>query len=255
MKIEKLAVQLHTVKPFMQTEKDVEESFKKLKDLGYDQAQTAKIFIPYERFGELAEKAGIEIIGTHDDFQLMCDDFEASLLRHKALGTYNMGVGAYNFGNFTLEEVRAFAEKGNMVGWKLKTYGGKFTFHNHHREFIRMDDGRVVMEGLLEYMNPETTSIVLDTYWVQYAGGDVAGWIKKMKGRIDILHLKDMIISKEDRLPHYAEVGCGNLNWDAIMNAAQESGVKYYAVEQDICEDDPFECLRRSSEFIHKNFM
>ncbi len=254
MKIEKLAVQLHTVKPFMQTEKDVEESFKKIKALGYDQAQTAKMFIPYETFGELADKAGIEIIGTHDDFELMCTDFDAALERHKALGTYNMGLGAKKFKE-DLPELLEFTKKANMVGEKLKPYGGKFTYHNHHFDFLKLKDGRLILDALLENMNSDTTSIVLDTYWVQYSGGDVAHWIKKLKGRIDILHLKDMIVGEEDLLPHFAEVGNGNLNWDSIIEAATESGVKYFAVEQDICPNDPFESLRMSSEFMHKYYM
>ena len=40
-----------------------------------------------------------------------------------------------------------------------------------------------------------------------------------------------------------AEVGEGNLNWPAILNACRESGVAWYAVEQDICQRDPFDSL------------
>lgn len=184
----------------------------------------------------------------------MYTDFNAALERHKALGTYNMGLGAKRFKE-GLPQLLEFAKQANTVGEKLKPYGGKFTYHNHHYDFLKLSDGRIVLDALLENMNPETTSIVLDTYWVQYSGGDVAYWIKKLKGRIDILHLKDMIVGEDDLLSHYAEVGNGNLNWDGIMQAAGESGVKYYAVEQDICPGDPFESLKISSEFIHKHYM
>jgi hypothetical protein len=40
-----------------------------------------------------------------------------------------------------------------------------------------------------------------------------------------------------------AEVGAGNLNWEAILQACQEAGVEWYAVEQDICQHDPFDSL------------
>ena len=43
MKIEKLGVQLFTVRDFMNTEKEIAETFKKLKILGYDQAQNGRL--------------------------------------------------------------------------------------------------------------------------------------------------------------------------------------------------------------------
>ena len=42
----------------------------------------------------------------------------------------------------------------------------------------------------------------------------------------------------------YAEVGEGNLNWPAILNACIYAGVEWYIIEQDSCyERDPFESL------------
>ena len=40
-----------------------------------------------------------------------------------------------------------------------------------------------------------------------------------------------------------AEVGEGNMNFPAILDACKEIGVEWYAVEQDICQRDPFESL------------
>ena len=80
--IKTIGVQLYTVRDFMKTEEDIRETFKRLKNLGYDQAQPADIArsgISYEVFGELAKEAGIEIVGTHDDFDVMCNDFDKAL--------------------------------------------------------------------------------------------------------------------------------------------------------------------------------
>ena len=41
----------------------------------------------------------------------------------------------------------------------------------------------------------------------------------------------------------YAEVGEGNLEWPAILDACREAGVEWYIVEQDTCQRDPFESL------------
>ena len=40
-----------------------------------------------------------------------------------------------------------------------------------------------------------------------------------------------------------AEVGEGNMNWVGILAACKAIGVEWYAIEQDICQRDPFESL------------
>ena len=250
--IQKLGVQLYTIRDFMNTPEEIRNSFKKLKSLGYDQAQTAGCKIPYDEFGKIAQEEGIEIVGTHDDFQMMCNDFEQSLRNHQLLHTKNMGIGG--FGVETVEKNIDFIEKANKVGEQAAKHGMKFTFHNHHREFIRFkENGKTTMDMLAEGLNPDTISFVLDTHWVQRGGGDVRHWIEKLSGRIDILHLKDFAITPDG--PIYTEIGNGNLYWEGIFEQAEKSGVSYYVVEQDTCPGDPFDSLKISSDYIHKNFM
>lgn len=252
MKIEKIGVQLWTVRDFMNSADEIGETFKKIKALGYDQVQTAGCQIDYETFGALAKEAGLEIVGTHDNFEMMCNDFERSLANHKALGTKIMGIGG--FFDPSEEAYADFIKKANMVGEKIAKEGGKFTYHNHHHEFIKLSTGKTIMDTLVEGLNPETTSFVLDTHWVQRGGGDVRHWIEKLAGRIDILHLKDFKIT-EEKTPAFAEIGNGNLYWEGIIDEAIKAGVKYYIVEQDTCPGDPFDSLKMSSEYLHKNFM
>jgi len=56
-----------------------------------------------------------------------------------------------------------------------------------------------------------------------------------------IVHFKDMTVVNGE--PVMAEVGEGNLNWPRIIAACRETGVQWYAVEQDTCRRDPFESL------------
>lgn len=145
-------------------------------------------------------------------------------------------------------------QKANEIGEKIAEMGGKFTYHNHSHEFVKLENGKTGMDILVDGLDPQTTSFVLDTYWVQNGGGDVRHWIDMLKGRIDILHLKDMKILA-DGTHVFAEIGVGNLYWEGILQSAEAAGVRYYVVEQDRCDGDPFESLRISSEYLHKNFM
>jgi len=250
--MKELGLQLFTIRDFMQTEEDIRESFQKMRKYGYTQGQTAGCAIPYADFGRIAREEGIEIVGTHDDFALMVNDFEQALENHKLLGTTNMGTGGQGYE--TLADVERFIEQANMVGEKAAKNGMKFTYHNHSHEFYRWNNGKTTMDMLVEGLNPETTSFVLDTYWVQHGGADVRYWIEKLAGRIDILHLKDMKrIMPKDNTPvqQITEIGNGNLSWDLILDTADKCGVKYYVVEQDCnWKVNCFASIKSSADYL-----
>jgi sugar phosphate isomerase/epimerase len=81
-------------------------------------------------------------------------------------------------------------------------------------------------------------------------GANPVDWIHKVKGRMDVVHLKDMAILKEQQI--FAEFGEGNLNWDAIIEACRQTGVKWYVVEQDTCQRNPFESLEMSFRYLQR---
>ncbi len=246
----KLGVQLYSIREFMTTEEDIRKSFRKLKNLGYDQAQTAGCAIPYTTFGQIAKEEGIEIVGTHDNFAKMKYDFAQAVADHKALHTTNMGIGGFVV--HSMEEIRGLIENCNELAEKLSKEGFKFTYHNHSHEFVKYQ-GKTAMDYYIEQFDKHNISFVLDTYWVQHAGVDVCSIMRKLDGRIDILHLKDMAVKGND--PYITECGNGNINFEEIIPLAEEIGVQYYVVEQDTCPGDPFKSMEISSEYIHKKFM
>ncbi len=255
--IQKIGLQLYSVRENFKTPEMAAQTFRSLKELGYDEAQTAGCYdMPYDEFYKLASEAGIEIVGTHDDFQLMKDDIETAIANHKMLHTANMGIGG--FGAETVEAVEQFIADANKVAARIAGEGMKFTYHNHSQEFIVLENGKTPMEMLMEGLDPENTSFVLDTYWVQNAGGDVCSWIEKLAGRIDILHLKDMrCVRNEEGRPAgmICEVGRGNMDFRRIVETAVRCGVKHFCVEQDNCPVDFHDSLKFSSDYLHKHFM
>jgi len=248
--LKKIGVQIYNVRDYLNNAEEIRETMKKLKAMGYDQAHLIAPKIGYAEYGKIASEEGIEIVGTHDNFDVMLNDPELAMENHRLLGTTNMGVGWRKLE--TLEQIQQFIKDANTVGANVNPHGFKFTYHNHSHEFRRVD-GKLVMDYLVEGMDPETTSFVLDTYWVQHGGGDVRYWIEKLAGRVDILHLKDM--GRDQDGPFITEIGNGNLYWDGIIRTALDCGVKYFIVEQDRCPGDPFDSCRISSEFLHKYFM
>lgn len=251
--IKSLGVQLFTIRDYMKDAGQIRESFRKLKELGYDEGQTAGCSISAAEFGQIAKETGIKIVGTHSSFEDMLQNIDKVMEEHRALGTTNIGVGGMPGQYFSsVEGIKEFIRLANSIADTIYEHGFKFTYHNHSGEFRKLDGVRI-MDMLADGLNHDKTSFVLDTYWVQHGGGDVIDWMKKLSGRIDILHLKDMGVNEKG--PFITEILEGNLNFDGIIQTAEEIGVKYYNVEQDTCPGDPFDSLKISSDNIHARYM
>ena len=124
-------------------------------------------------------------------------------------------------------------------------------YHNHNMEFIKLPNGKVLLEDMAERFDTPAYGFTVDTYWVQAGGGDPAQWLTKLAGRIDTIHFKDMVYDPTDLAVRMAPVGWGNINHVAAARAAEAGGTKYVFVEQDRCYDeDPFVCMKKSYDYL-----
>ena len=248
----KIGAQLYTVREFTQTAKDFAATIEKVAKMGYTNVQVSGIGadITPTQVREACDAHGIEIVITHTPLDRIKDQTAAVIEGHRIMGANYIGVGAlpWGTGNTKAGYVDFIQTYGPAIK-EITDAGFTFMYHNHDFEFTRFD-GYTAMD----YLATELPKIgfTLDTYWVQVGGGDPAAWIKKLAGRVDVIHVKDLTII--DGKQHMAEVYEGNLNWPSIFAAAKDAGVKYAMVEQDDCYGkDPFECLKISLENIAKN--
>lgn len=255
---EKLGVQLYSIRDYLYDADMADMAFGKLAALGYTEAHTAGNNFDAKTFGELLTKHGISVCGTHYDFDKILHAPEETMELHRMWNTTNIGIGGMpGSARKDLGELKRFIADFNKAAELYAKHGFRLTYHNHHFEFVRIDGFKTLMDYLYEGLDPATTSFVLDTCWVSAGGGDVVDWMYKLRGRIDILHLKDMILrydnAKSVFTAHYAEVGYGNLAWEPIMKAAEDIGVKHYIVEQDgSWTDGAFNSLKMSADFLAK---
>jgi sugar phosphate isomerase/epimerase len=153
---------------------------------------------------------------------------------------------------------KRFAEIANGIGEKLHAAGLSFSYHNHSFEFMKFG-GRTGLDILYSETDPQFVQAEIDTFWIQHGGGDPVHWIRAMKNRMPVIHLKDMVMI-EDQDSHArmgvrqmeAEIGQGNLNWPPILKACREAGVEWYAIEQDFSLRDPFESLALSYRYLNE---
>ena len=241
-----IGAQLYTVHDFLKTPEDFAETLKKIAEIGYRTVQVSGA-PPYDA-GWLAEnlqKNGLTCVLTHIVPDRILHETDTVATEHKRFGCRYVGIGSAPGGlqNGMADYLR-FREDFLPAIHRLNELGLRFGYHNHYMEFQRYD-GVSFMERLEKDFTPEELFFILDTYWVQYSGADPAAWIRRLAGRVPCVHLKDMaIVSNAQRM---APVGEGNLNFEAILDACDTSGVEYLLVEQDNCNgEDPFDCLRRS---------
>ena len=253
-----LGVQLYTVRDTMTDEAGVASTFEKLAKHGYTELHTAGCKIDEKRFVELANENGLKIIGTHIGSDLLFDRPEEAMELHRLWGTTNIGTGGMSPEyRYSKEGTLAYIEKFNAAAKIYAANGFRMTYHHHNFEFVRVDGKKTIMDMLYEGLDPENTSFVLDTCWVAAGGGDVTEWMEKLAGRIDILHLKDTYLEKDEEkgLIHViTEVGNGSVCWDKVMATAEKIGVSHYVVEHDKNWETgcPFESLKTSADFLAK---
>ena len=244
-----LAAQLYTIRQFTQTLDGFAESMRKIREIGYQAVQVSGIGpIPHQEVKRVVDDNGLTICITHIAFDLLRDSTDAVIEQHKLWECPNVAVGSMPGEFRTGEEgIRRFAEEANKIGEKLARAGLTFSYHNHSFEFCRYGK-KTGLEILFEASDPRYLQAELDTYWIQHGGGDPAAWVRRMKNRMPVVHLKDMTMVADGWAVQQimAEVGEGNLNWPEILAACKEAGVEWYAVEQDECQRDPFESLQIS---------
>ena len=237
----KLGVQLFTLRDKCKNAEDFETTLKFLDGIGCNVIQISAIGdIHPEIVAELVDKYKMEVCVTHKPYDRMKNDLDALIHEHDLINCKNIGIGAMP-GNVheSYEGVTGFIAKCNDIAAKMALKGKQLCYHNHALEF-EVYDGERTFERLIE--EAPGLHFIPDTYWMQVGGVNPAEYIKKLAGRAEVCHFKDMrIVNNQQR---FAECGTGNLDLGACYRACKDIGIKYIVIEQDLCYDlDPYKSV------------
>ncbi len=249
MKLSNIAAQLYTLRDFCKDEESLKQTLLKVREIGYEAVQVSGIGpIPHDVVKRLADEAGLKICATHVSYQALTDDLEDTIQQHKLWDCKYVGIGGLpvEFRNDAAGYSK-FAEIANEFSKRLAEHDLQFIYHNHHFEYTKFD-GKTGMDILIEEGDKANFGFELDMYWVQTGGVNPLEMIERVDGRMAVVHLKDMAIVDNNQV--YAEIGEGNMNYEAIIDACRQIGVEWYVVEQDVCLRDPFESLTISFNYL-----
>jgi sugar phosphate isomerase/epimerase len=149
-----------------------------------------------------------------------------------------------------------FCDQMNQAGETARKAGVTLCYHHHSFEFEPVN-GRRAIDTMIARFDPNLVMFQIDTFWVKAGGDDPPAVIGKLKGRVALVHLKDVQSAdfreyQESKVPPnmFRECGSGVLDFPAILNACKNAGVAGYIVEQDQCPASPIESLAKSYKYL-----
>lgn len=238
-----VGAQLYSVRTLTQDYEGLRNVLGSIKKMGYNTCQLSgqSRAIPDEAVADLLRENEIQCVVTHNSM----DDFDNHLPelieRHKKWNCKYAGLGAMPDDCRTDgEKFCSFAKHINEIAKKLRDEGLVFVYHNHAFEFQRFN-GTLGMDILFDTFN-DAVQFELDSYWIQAGGGNPVEWFKKVDGRMDVAHYKDMVGLNTSN-PHckIVPLGEGNLNFYELKKVCEETSVRFVEIEQDnaVEADDP----------------
>lgn len=239
-----IGAQLYTLRDFLKTPAEIRTTFGRVRDMGYEAVQCSGLgpIEPLE-LKQVAAEAGLKIVATHIGFDRIRDEPQSVIDEHKLWGCRHVAIGGMPAEYRDSTGFARFAREASTAVRPLIDAGLTFSYHNHSFELERIGV-RTGLQILAEESDAEAFSFEVDTYWIQHGGGNPVTWLRQLRERMYVVHLKDMAMKGSEQL--FAEVGEGNLEWEPILAACSDADIEWYLIEQDRCQRDPFDSLKLS---------
>lgn len=204
---------------------------------------------------EMLDERGMVCTSLGVGYNALMDQIDEVIADAKTLGARHVRLGSLPRpdGVFDLELVQQAVIDFNRIGKILDEHGLHFSYHNHGFEFAPHGDA-TLYHYMIEKTDSRYVSFELDTYWVMHAGYDPVDLLENYPGRFRLLHLKDLRKGVEGHylLPPKGEndvvLGTGQVDFPALLHAAQNTKVEYYYIEDET--EEVLERVPLSREYI-----
>ncbi len=245
-----IAAQLYTVREQLKDPSRLGGVLGRLREIGYRAVEVAGLEPrTVQRFGEELSRSELVACAVHVSLDRLHRDLAALVAECKEWRCRYVVIPSLPEDYRSAAGIQRFAGEAAEIAGSLQPFGLKLVYHNHSFELERWD-GQTGLEALFAATQAGMLQAELDTYWLQYGGASPAVWIRRLTGRVPLVHLKDMAVDRGT--PLMAEVGEGNLDWPDILSACKEAGTEWLVVEQDECRRDPIDSLGMSFRNLAK---
>ncbi|MEM1083079.1 MAG: sugar phosphate isomerase/epimerase [Verrucomicrobiota bacterium] len=256
-----IGIQLYTLRNPIK--KDVAGTLKAVADAGYKQVEAYGF--PGPGAADMIREAkanGLAANSSHFAWESVTDPekkgvkpFDEILAGAKEAGLSHLVIPyLHGHNRKTLDDYKRVAERCNAAAVKSKAAGIQLAYHNHAFEFQPLEGQKSGFDVFVEEFASEM-QFELDVFWVKVGGLEPTDLIRKLKGRVSQLHLKDL--QKGTSLPNFGqlppeafkELGNGMIPMEPIVEAAGDAGVAHCHVEQDQ-SPDPIASVKESMAYL-----
>ncbi|MDV2884623.1 sugar phosphate isomerase/epimerase [Alkalihalophilus pseudofirmus] len=248
----KVAIQLFTLRD--SCNEDFVGTLRKVSELGYDGVEFAGHWggLEARELKGILDELSLQAAGSHVPLHMLENELEDVIQYQKEINSRYItcpilpedrrgGVSEYS----------QFAQRLNEIGKVCSDNGIQFSYHNHAFELEDLD-GRQPLRILLDETDPKWVNAELDIYWLTKAGENPLEWINHYKGRVPLLHLKDMTNDSEQ---FFAELGTGVVDVLGAIEEGKQAGVDWFVVEQDQTKKSPFESVKISMDYLKSHHL
>ena len=246
-----IGLQLYSLRDAMKA--DAMGTLKQVADMGWVTLEAAnygdgKIYgMTPEEFKKVVKGLGMKMTSAHlggpnyskDKHTEAMDWWKQALEDHLKVGVKFMVKPSMPIPK-TLDELKMWCDFYNAVGEMAAASKVQFGYHNHNREFEKIE-GEIIYDYMLKNTDPKKVFFEMDVYWVMRGGYKPVDYMNKYPDRFPVLHIKDE-----------KEIGeSGQLDFKSIYETAYKNGLKDAFVEVERYNFDPIESVRKSYQFLN----
>lgn len=227
-----IGIQMYSLRD--QTEIDFLSTLEKVAKIGYKAVEFTGYFkMPAKELKSKMDELGLISPSVHvplnfSDTKQMESDFEGQIEYAMELDvTYIITPWSPLPELPTKDNVQYLVDVFTKCAKQVKATGMQYGYHNHDSEF-KLVEKKPIIDQILSDVPEELLQMEFDLGWIYIAGYKPADYLKKYKGRVPCVHLKDFLKGRKD-----AEIGKGEVGYDELLKELEPAGVKYMFVEQE----------------------
>jgi sugar phosphate isomerase/epimerase len=235
-----VALQLYTVRG--EAANDLAGALATTAALGFDGVELHDLYgHSAEAVRELLDLNGLVVCGCHVGLPRVENELASLAAELRTLGTDRLVVPWVESPK-TAAEADATCDRLVAAAERATAFGLRLGFHNHDGELVPLEDGRTLLDRLLE-VSPALLYLEVDLGWVWYAGGDPMAFLERLGERAPLIHVKDM---RRDGGPVHVPLGDGELDYRRFREVVRQAGSEWLILEQDETEGPVFAAVESS---------
>jgi sugar phosphate isomerase/epimerase len=216
-------------------ETPLEDSLEIIAKAGYQGIEAYRdSFADSDAFKAMLDRHQLKLPSMHINIQPLRDEFQVCLKLVREFSCQHI-VCPYLETAQRPKDAQAWrllAQELSDLAKRWRDADCQFAWHNHDFEFIKMVDGSLPMELLLEHA-PEM-QWEADLAWMIKANSNPQPWIENHSNRISAVHLKDIAPEGEcEDEDGWADLGAGIVPWNSLLESLKKTSASMYCMEHD----------------------